>query len=1464
MRLAELLGLPYVQEVIATRHALEQLIPEADVAIELGGEDAKIIYLTDGVEQRMNGACAGGTGGFIDLMCGMLGVKAREFNALALGAQTIYPIASRCAVFAQTDVRPLINEGARRSDIAASVLQAVVTQTVAGLSCGRAIRGTVVFLGGPLEVYSELVTRFRVTLGLTRTQAIKPPEAHLFVAKGAALYSGETPTASVTQGLTRNLALESAGSLRVKPWVTGWGAIDRRLPGHGLPSTVSLSELELLLAAAPLEEEGGIERLGALFSSDEERAAFKERHARIEAPRARLMDVEGPLFVGLDAGSTTVKLVAVDEQGRILYSSYEHTHGDVIGTTREALEDLYASLPHEYGGEPLLDIGHITATGYGEQLLTCAFNLDSGEVETIAHLRAAQELNPEVDYVLDIGGQDIKCMRIQNGAVDEIMLNEACSSGCGALIEGFSRTLGYTRWSFSDVALTASNPVDLGTRCTVFMTSRVRHAQKEGIRPADIAAGLAYSVVRNALYKVICCTDPSTLGTRVMVQGGTFLSDAVLRAFELETGLEVQRPRIANLMGAFGAALIARDRGLAQGRAGDGRIQSSSLSRFELATLKQKQTTRRCQGCTNNCLLTVSSFTSAAPDDFGGQETSGRQEIAAERGASGQGIPGERGFSGGQETSGRQEIAAERATPAQPHVFIVGNRCERGLTDGKPSQNARHLPNLFKRERELLRRTSRHNTGMLHIAPVVGLPAVLELYGTLPFWSACFGELGYVVLISEDSTAAVYRKGAHAVMSEGVCYPAKLAHGHVMQLIEQGADVIFMPAGGPVGAPPSANNCPVSRAYAQLIADDVAARGGIGFLTCDLESATPLAEQLSVSLTKAGMHLPAEEDLKRALAAGEQAQQEYAALLAEGTAQALRRIEAEGLSAIVLAGHPYHTDLGLSHGIDELLGELGFVVLSASGLLAHKRSLGEQGDERDERGEQGEQGARIAAMWTRAQELYAVAEIVAQNPRLELVQLYSFGCGVDALSSAEVRAIIEGAGKLYTALKVDEMVDLAAIRIRLRSLAAVLKERREAPHEGSHEAPREESHEAPPAPRHSAHSAQNGGAYEVSRGEPGGEPTQQPPLADSNPTHRTLNQPSPEDDSAGSGAEPENATSSTTPTLILPALAPEHAARLVGIVALAGYHLHLLPELTNSDVASGLRHLSNDLCHPIIALAGQVIDWARRTQPQQEVTLLVPQVCAGCRAIELENLIRRQLKIDNKNSTIRVFGIPSQDKQLTLPAHLAASIYDELMSPLSNPLSSPFPEPQLEHHASPPPQRLDAKKPHTPQCPDAGKLHALQHSSGIDVPRIGVIGNAGMLYTPYLNRSMLERIRAEGYEPVLPPLTTLMITNTPLERHISHFVQAGIHDIVVLQSFGCLNGHIHGRGAAKRLKQRYPEVNITFIDFDAGASEINQLNRLKLALTLARERELIGKPPLKIAPARLALKTEYDPQNEGD
>ncbi|MDR2672260.1 MAG: acyl-CoA dehydratase activase-related protein [Coriobacteriales bacterium] len=1543
MRLAELWQVEHVQEVVCTRYALRTLLPQANVAIELGGEDAKIIYLDGGAEMRMNGSCAGGTGGFIDLMTTLLGVSAREFNALAMGHQTIYPIASRCAVFAGTDVRPLLNGGARKSDIAASVLQAVVTQTIAGLSCGHPIQGNVAFLGGPFETYPALVMRFRQTLGLGRDQVIKPQDAHLFVAKGAALWGQRMLERSMRHHTTDTTG-DSSSEIRV----------------------LSLQQLHDSAKAASTCTTAGIARLSPLFKDAAQQEDFKRRHAQCKVKRARLTDAKGPVFLGIDAGSTTLKMALIDAGGRLLYSAYENTAGDVLNTAKTMLEELYRSLPHEYGGDTLVHLGHATVTGYGEELLQCALCADSGVVETVAHLRAARELDPRVDFILDIGGQDIKCLRIKDGAIDDLLLNEACSSGCGALIEGFSRSLGYTKWSFSDIALEADSPVDLGTRCTVFMTSRVRHAQKEGIPAADIAAGLAYSVVRNALYKVIGCPDPAVLGRHVMVQGGTFKSDAVLRAFELESGLKVSRPDIVELMGAFGAALLARDRALVyrlptkgrtwkheydrsgnggrrgisnsdssdrdrsgdsnggddRGRSGDsnghvGFSNSRLLSPLELIGLRQSQSTRHCTACTNSCLLTENVFTNTGYDEIG---------------------------------TARNDQRAPHLLPHKPHSstrrLISGNRCSCADT-GATVQSAR--PNLLAYERKLLahydrvdkadradragredragrtpadtpadttRNACTSTTGAkaagteahvsmtaVDIRPLVGIPATMDGAESYPFWHTFFTHLGLRTRTILASDSHIYRKGAAHIASEGVCYPAKLTHGHVCSLIESGARFIFMPSGGAVAradtgirfslndysgtaadkAPETFSHthqnstieCPVSAHYARRIGEQITrSAGSVGFLTIDLSLEREVDEQLYRTLADCGLVEElglSIERIRQALTAAAHEQERFYAKLAKRTQAVLDDLKKRGQQGIILAAPPYYVDPGLNHGVDTVLTGLGFAVISVSALMAWERlwpksqqrdcpkdqQRGRPKDQQRDRPEDQQRGRpedpvlfspTVAANWTSARTLYRAARIAAANPQLELMHLYAFGCGVAALYAEQVRQIVEDAGKLYTALKLDEMVDIAAIRLRLRSMVAALQDRWRNGYDVAVQEPEPSDAWQGVAVQESEPS----GAWRSSsfRREKRPHTTAQfgsEGEAAQSKQPGTTAQPSEQDEATPkrSGTATQRALS---PTIIMPALAPNKLRAVSAVVCEAGFNLNVLSEFTQQDVEAGLSFCNHDLCYPMIATTGQVIAYLKSQANSAasldddtiETTLLMPQSCCGCRATEMERIIRQHCKFANYNSNIKVRGIPSSSEGFVVPAWLATRIYTVLDegSPLVayRPGGSSVPD-----GSDGPGAGITAGADNSARdMPDAGRdmCGTLSTDGGIDRnswPKIGVVANAALLYTPQLNNGILDGICAQGFVPYIPNITRLLTTNAPLESLVEEYAKEGIRDIICLQSFACLNGHIHGRGAVQGLTQRYPELTLSFIDYDPGAAKLNQDSRLKLALSVAQE-----------------------------
>lgn len=960
IEVARVLGIPFVQEVVATTHAVRTLEPDADVVIELGGEDAKIIYLDERPEQRMNATCAGGTGGFIDTIAYMLDMRSSQMSQLAFGASRSYPIASRCAVFAQTDVRPLLNAGASKADIAASVFDAVVRQTLSGLACGRPIRGNVVFLGGPLEHMPYLVHAFRRTLGLSARDGVKPKNAHLFTVTGAALLSDDT----------RRLGCD--------PVVMNTAELERRV--------ASMGDLESDLVFLP-----------PLFEDADELAAFRARHGQAEFERQSIYEATGPLFLGIDAGSTTLKLVALNTDVRIVYSVYEPIRGDFVETLREALDGLYRKieppsyLPH---AKPSMWIARACATGYGEELLRAAFGVDMGVVETAAHLRSARHLCDDLDFLLDIGGQDMKALWVRHGMVTDAALNEACSSGCGAFIEGTAAALKTTPWQFADDALLARHPIDLGTKCTVFMNSRVKHAQKAGAPIEDIAAGVAYSVVKNALHRIIGDDRIPQPGQRVVVQGGTFRSDAVLRAFELLCGVEAVRPAQAHLMGAIGCALFAIDEAGADTTARSGLVGPDELQRLEVRREKVM-----CTGCANACELSVVSFD------------------------------------------------AERT-----RCFVSDNRCERGLDEPRrrwgggeraiqPGPLSHHAPNVIADEQRLIASFGDIEQRGSRGSRRIGLMDSMALFAYRPFWRTLLAELGFSVMLPRTGCEADRMSEAwETVPSESACYPAKTSHVRYFSLCEGGCDAVFMPHF-------TRNyHCPVQTGYASALAANVGtARSGAGLapiVSPELANYRPARfvrdvasmERLLAAVNElAGDEVPAitRDEFDRAFSTAMQRQEEVSAELARRTEDALRWLADDpSRHGIVLAGRPYHMDEALLHGIDRELAQLGFAVLGVAGLAAADPS----------RANAHLQGPHP---WMPAKRLVGIARFVADHPQLDAVFLQSFGCGFEAVSIEEAADVLDAVGKPCTTLKVDDISDLAHIRIRLRTLAAAIAMRGE-------------------------------------------------------------------------------------------------------------------------------------------------------------------------------------------------------------------------------------------------------------------------------------------------------------------------------------------------------------------------------------------------------------------------------------
>lgn len=914
MGIAESAGIPFVQEVFATGELVKRTEPDTAAVIELGGEDAKIIFFKGGVDERMNGSCAGGTGAFIDQMATLLNLTPDELDELSLRHERIYPIASRCGVFAKSDIQPLINQGARKEDIAASIYQSVVNQTISGLAGGRRLEGLgkILFLGGPLYYDKGLRERFVQTLHLSPQDAVFPDYSLFAVAIGAALYADKSGEETTFDELIKRLEKAAAGA----------------------PATV---------------------RLPPLFSSREEYDAFRARHAAATVPQEDIALYRGRAWLGIDCGSTTTKLALIGEERQILHTYYSSNRGGPVELLREQLLRL-----RDLCGERIRICGS-AVTGYGEELIRHAFGVDLGIVETIAHFTAAEHFCPQVDFILDIGGQDIKCFRVRGGAIDSIMLNEACSSGCGSFIETFAHSLGYEPEDFARAALFAPAPVDLGSRCTVFMNSSVKQAQKDGATVEEISAGIAVSVVKNAVYKVIRAADPADLGEHIVVQGGTFLSDAVLRAFEREMGRQVIRPAIAGLMGAYGAALYARDT----------LTESSLISREALERFTHSARSAVCGGCANHCNLTVNLFP-------GGVR------------------------------------------------FISGNKCEKG--EGKAQSEQNTLPNLYETKRALL----------ATLSPVagrrgatIGLPLCLSNYELAPLWYGVFTNLGFGVRFSQPSTRATYERGQYTIPSDTACYPAKIMHGHIEELIADGVDLIFYPCltyNIDEGRGDNHYNCPVVAYYAELLhanLDDL--RDGktrLLYPYLNINNQKELARELTLALRDLP-DPPREREVREAVAAGFALYEEHRAAVREAGEAALADARARGGRVMVLAGRPYHIDQEICHGIDRLATRLGFTVVSEDS-VSHLSPMPR---------------VRVLNQWTYHARLYAAANYVATHDDCCLVQLVSFGCGVDAITTDEVRSILEGAGKLYTQIKIDEVTNLGAVNIRLRSLLGTLERR---------------------------------------------------------------------------------------------------------------------------------------------------------------------------------------------------------------------------------------------------------------------------------------------------------------------------------------------------------------------------------------------------------------------------------------
>lgn len=1448
--LAQWLGIKFVQEVIASKTAVETFIPQTDVAIELGGEDAKIIYFDQGIEQRMNGTCAGGTGAFIDQMAALLDTDASGLNDLAARHSILYPIASRCGVFAKTDVQPLLNEGAKREDIAASIFQAVVTQTISGLACGRPIRGHVAFLGGPLQYLPELRERFYESLNLDEEHIIVPENAHLFVAAGCAIAGkAEAKSERLNDIIAR---LENLGNVQGSEVV----------------------------------------RLPALFADEAEYEEFRARHAAECVKRANLEEYEGRAYLGIDAGSTTFKTALVAEDGSLLFSFYTSNKGDVLGTAKAGIHMLYDALPKNADGTSKVEIGHATVTGYGEGLLLEALRVDSGEIETVAHLRGAEEMLPGVEFILDIGGQDMKCLRVKDGVIDSIMLNEACSSGCGSFIESFAAGLNLDVKDFAATANSAEAPVDLGSRCTVFMNSRVKQAQKEGASVGDIAAGLAISVIKNALFKVIKLRDPHDVGNKVIVQGGTFLNDAVLRSFEQLAGVHAVRPDIAGNMGAYGAALLARDRAQAN-------TASTLLSAEDLDALEPTHRTLRCKGCANNCLLTV--------NDFGKDPATGKNRR-----------------------------------------FITGNRCEKGEAFAGGKEAKAQVPNLFEYKSHRLfdyQPLSEEEA----VRGTVGIPRVLNMFENYPFWFTFFTKLGFRVVLSDASTKKTYEAGIESIPSENACYPAKISHGHIMNLLEKNPDFIWMPCAKwerqeDEGAG-NHYNCPIVMSYSEslrLNIDELSAPGAPAFLNPYLpyDKKEKLKRRLYVELVEAhpelmgrSVKLPTHREVDEAVDLAWAEDEQFKADMRAKGEETLAWIEENQAHGIVLAGRPYHNDPEINHAIPELLTGFGLAVLTEDS-VAHLGKL--------------ERPIRLVDQWMYHTRLYAAAKLVTMRDDLDLVQLNSFGCGLDALTTDQVQEILEASGKVYTLIKIDEVSNLGAVRIRIRSLLAALKEQADERAEAESFAASCPASDAKidqllaDVERREQAMADFEDRRESKTGESEAKAAAAIVSANRRKTQRQVA--STEFDRAEFTAEMKEAGY----TILAPQMAPYHFELLAPVFHANGYNLELLPSVDHGAVDAGLKYVNNDICYPSILTVGQIMEAVTSGRyDTNHLAVIITQTGGGCRATNYISLIRKALKAANL-AHVPVIGLALQGHvaednsgfKVTPPmlkqAMYAFSYGDLLMTALyrcrpyevekgsSEALFNHWMEICKTQMREGENQKRFAK---TVQA-IVDDFDTLPLQGEGSKPRVGVVGEILVKFHPTANNQLVDQIEAEGCEAVVPGLLEFFLfgivgriyQKDPLGRSATGAVAArgilkyidhvrkpvikameksnrfeaptdiftlgdyaeeilslcnsmgegwllvaemvelilhGAPNIVCAQPFACLPNHVVGKAVIKELRRKYPQSNIVAVDYDPGASEVNQLNRIKLMIAVAKANLAESEQA-----ARNARTASYQPQVE--
>lgn len=1418
--------IPFIQEVISLSRGISTFIDKTDVAIELGGEDSKIIYFSGSVESRMNSICAGGTGAFIDQMASLLKTDAVGLNNYAEKSNKIYPIASRCGVFAKTDVQALINQGASKEDISLSVLQSVVNQTISNLACGRPIKGNVAFLGGPLHFLPELKNRFVETLGLTPSEIISPEDGEIFVAKGAAMASMDE-------------------------------------------QEMQFSELKKIVEK-DFDEESVSNVLMPLFESDKELEAFRNRHSQSTVEYEDIEKYNGPMYLGIDSGSTTSKLVLLSEDNKILYSHYTSNGGDPLSVIVEQIKHIYEiKSPESY-------LAYAGVTGYGEDFIKAALNLDTGEVETVAHFEAAKFFDPDVDFVIDIGGQDMKSMKIQDGVINSILLNEACSSGCGSFLETFSKSIGLSAAQFAELALSANRPVDLGSRCTVFMNSNVKQAQKEGADPADIAAGLAYSVIKNAIQKVIKIRNTDDLGEHIVVQGGTFLSDAVLKAFENLTGREVTRPVISGLMGAFGIALIAKKRAHNQ--------------------LKQTHTANVGTVIANHC-------ESCKGGELAGHNKSSKGvELANRQGA---GDSDGMGIADSQETDGsigtgfanRQGAGdsfgmgvADRQTSGivkssilsyeelenftyksidancgrcsnncrlKVNIFpngkryITGNRCERGsnISDGTAgSENS--LPNMFAEKYELLFNRQILTVGQAKRG-IVGIPRVLNIYENYPFWHQFFTTLGFRVILSDETTRNTYEDGIETIPSETACYPAKLVHGHIENLIkkkrskEEDIDFIFYPSvfyeQKNFKKQTNNLNCPVVCGYPEVIKNNMEI-DELQFLNpfLSLNDRRKLPRRLNEIFPRIQ-----KIEIEKACKNGFFALDEFKAEMRNRGQKALSELKQNGQKAVILCGRPYHLDKEINHGIPELITSLGLGVLTLDA-IPQKFDV--------------ENPLRVLDQWTYHARLYRAAEYVADKKDIGLVQLNSFGCGLDAITTDQVHDILQHYGKIHTLLKIDEVSNLGAVKIRMRSLIETVENR-------------------------SSSKASD-------------------------------------DDINGPVLFTEEDRKKHT--ILMPQMSPIHFSLISVLLNDLGFNLQILDDISPDVIQLGLKYVNNDACYPSMFVVGQFIEAVKSGKYDTDnLSLLISQTGGACRASNYVGLIRKALK-DAGYGHVPVialsfqgiekhpgFNIPKK-KLMELAKRLIISLqYGDLIQRC---LCATRPYERVKGTCNTLKDKwIDILKNSTDFSRNTFTKNVktiIEDFSSVDVidekkPKVGIVGEILVKYLPQANNFLIEKLEQEGAEAVISDLTDFLLYSfkNPEYKHqelsgsllpalfcaalIKYFeyyrkivrnelqaskyhapehinkiadraerfvslsnqygegwlltgemidlIEHGVKNIICVQPFGCLPNHITGKGVIKTIREKYDDINIVPIDFDASASEVNQFNRIKLMLSVASE-----------------------------